>query len=128
MGVRSGVGAGANGGRGCRCEPFEVLRNMGRRRRAKGMRRPHIVVGSHELNSVIKTKPCTKDRGSSISLMGLRMLSSTNIKSVKVQWSSGYDFCLTHRRSPVRSRIEPDPFSPTQMTRAHKRVDLHCDQ
>jgi hypothetical protein len=28
-----------------------------------------------------------------------------------VQWSSGYDFCLTsgisHRRSPVRSWIEP---------------------
>lgn len=30
---------------------------------------------------------------------------------LKVQWSSGYDFCLTclhgHRRSPVRSWTEP---------------------
>ena len=60
MGVRSGVGAGANGGRKCRCGPFEGLRNMGRRRRAKGMRRPHIVVGSHELNSVIKRKRVQK--------------------------------------------------------------------
>ena len=25
----------------------------------------------------------------------------------RVQWSSGYDFCLTHRRSPVRSWVEP---------------------
>ena len=27
--------------------------------------------------------------------------------SIVVQWSSGYDFCLTHRRSPVRPRVEP---------------------
>ena len=26
---------------------------------------------------------------------------------ITVQWSSGYDFCLTHRRSPVRSWIGP---------------------
>jgi hypothetical protein len=43
--VRSGVGAG--GGLGC--GPLdEGLRNIGRRRRAKGMRKAHIVVGSHE--------------------------------------------------------------------------------
>jgi hypothetical protein len=117
MDVRSGVGAGANGGRGCRCEPFEGLRNMGRRRMAKGMRRPHIVVGSHELNSVINRKRVQRPEGLD-PVKGLHILSFTNIKSMMVQWSSGYDFCLTHRRSPVRSRIEPDLFSLTQMTRA----------
>jgi hypothetical protein len=47
IGVRSGVGAG--GGLGC--GPLEGLRNMGRRRRAKGMRKAHIVVGSHGANN-----------------------------------------------------------------------------
>ena len=49
IGVRSGVGAG--GGLGC--GPLEgLLRNIGRRRRmAKGMRKAHIVVGSHEANN-----------------------------------------------------------------------------
>jgi hypothetical protein len=42
-------GAGAGGGLGC--GPVEGLRNMGRRRRAKGMRKAHIVVGSHEANN-----------------------------------------------------------------------------
>jgi hypothetical protein len=45
--VRSGVGAGGGLGWG----PLEGLRNMGRRRRAKGMRKAHIVVGSHEANN-----------------------------------------------------------------------------
>jgi hypothetical protein len=32
------------------------------------------------------------------------------INLVLVQWSSGYDFCLTHRRSQVRSLVEPYIF------------------
>jgi hypothetical protein len=42
-----------------------------------------------------------------------------------VQWSSGYDFCLTHRRSPVRSRIEPTFFS-IHHTREHLARNLSC--
>ena len=48
IGVRSGVGAG--GGLGC--GPVEGLRNIGRRRMAKGMRKAHIVVGSHNSDDI----------------------------------------------------------------------------
>jgi hypothetical protein len=49
--VRRGVGAG--GGLGC--GPVEGLRNIGRRRMAKGMRKAHIVVGSHNSDDIIES-------------------------------------------------------------------------
>lgn len=56
--MRSGVGAGGGLGLGLGCGPVEgFLRNIGRRRRAKGIMRAHIVVDSAE-NSDIDVKSC----------------------------------------------------------------------
>jgi hypothetical protein len=45
-----------------------------------------------------------------VKLASLRSCIHKKVALIRVQWSSGYDFCLTHRRSPVRSRIEPAFF------------------
>ena len=45
----------------------------------------------------------------------------------KVQWSNGYDFCLTHRRFPVRSWVEP-LFAPGALSSTCSMIHIQSIQ
>jgi hypothetical protein len=102
MGVRSGAGGES---------ALLLPRSMGRRHTAVGMSNAHIV-GSHVLSEVgsrdIRFSRCARN-GTALDCNWHPHRPCIHRKSmlITVQWSSGYDFCLTHRRSPVRSRVEP---------------------
>ena len=76
----------------------------------KGTRKAHIVVGSHEANDNINGQLVQRQ---SFDLWdnGTHHVTFAKLGLMMVQWSSGWRMIrLTHRRSPVRSRIEPAFF------------------